>query len=97
MQKLKLIFDSLTRHPQDCLNIKSILFFERQCLSILQLDNLFYVFSFQVRSHRHTDLGNKASLGFMVDPKRFNVAVTRAEALLIIVGDPYVLQQVYMI
>ncbi|XP_072097342.1 RNA helicase Mov10l1 [Mobula birostris] len=33
------------------------------------------------------------SLGFLCNPKRFNVAVTRAKALLILVGNPYVLLQ----
>ncbi|KAK7047869.1 hypothetical protein VNI00_006197 [Paramarasmius palmivorus] len=33
----------------------------------------------------------KRTLGFMANPERFNVAVTRAKALLMIVGDPSVL------
>lgn len=33
------------------------------------------------------------SLGFVANPKRFNVAVTRARALLVVVGNPHVLRQ----
>ncbi|KDR68388.1 hypothetical protein GALMADRAFT_78731 [Galerina marginata CBS 339.88] len=33
----------------------------------------------------------KHTLGFVANPRRFNVAVTRAQAMLIIVGDPHVL------
>ncbi|XP_046395305.1 putative helicase mov-10-B.1 [Ischnura elegans] len=32
-------------------------------------------------------------MGFLTDPKRFNVALTRAMARLIIIGDPYVLSR----
>lgn len=38
------------------------------------------------RNHIETDL--RHTLGFVSHPRRFNVAVTRAKALLIVVGDP---------
>ena len=36
-------------------------------------------------------LGN--GIGFLANPKRFNTAITRAKALLIVIGNPYVLQK----
>ncbi|NXN33871.1 M10L1 helicase, partial [Nycticryphes semicollaris] len=44
-----------------------------------------------VRSCEDLFADDKSCLGFLSDPKRFNVAVTRAKALLIVVGNPHVL------
>ncbi|XP_066040646.1 RNA helicase Mov10l1 isoform X1 [Chamaea fasciata] len=44
-----------------------------------------------VRSQKVVIDDEKQSLGFLCNPKRFNVAVTRAKALLIVVGNPHVL------
>lgn len=32
------------------------------------------------------------NLGLLASPKRFNVSITRAQALLIVVGNPYLLE-----
>jgi len=40
------------------------------------------------------DIDLRYTLGFLSNPKRFNVAITRAHALLIIIGNPHVLVQV---
>ena len=37
------------------------------------------------------DFDARHALGFLVNPKRFNVAVTRAQQLLVIVGNPAIL------
>ncbi|KAK7788775.1 hypothetical protein R5R35_010039 [Gryllus longicercus] len=43
-----------------------------------------------VRSNRNLlDYDYRFRLGFVADPKRFNVAVTRAQSLLIVIGNPY--------
>uniref|UniRef100_A0A3Q2E4J8 Putative helicase mov-10-B.2 n=1 Tax=Cyprinodon variegatus TaxID=28743 RepID=A0A3Q2E4J8_CYPVA len=42
-------------------------------------------------SPRYFDIDKNFSLGFVKNEKRFNVAVTRAKALLIVVGNPLVL------
>lgn len=45
-----------------------------------------------VRSSRKSvEFDLKHTLGFVANPRRFNVAVTRAQALLIVIGDPNVL------
>ncbi|XP_041261262.1 RNA helicase Mov10l1-like [Onychostruthus taczanowskii] len=44
-----------------------------------------------VRSQKVVIDDEKHSLGFLCNPKRFNVAITRAKALLIVVGNPHVL------
>ncbi|NWX99070.1 M10L1 helicase, partial [Nothoprocta ornata] len=44
-----------------------------------------------VRSNEASFFDEKCCLGFLSNPKRFNVAVTRAKALLIVVGNPHVL------
>jgi len=43
-------------------------------------------------SVQHMDFDEKHKLGFVANSKRFNVAITRAQALLIVVGNPFVLQ-----
>ncbi|XP_015267285.1 PREDICTED: putative helicase Mov10l1, partial [Gekko japonicus] len=44
-----------------------------------------------VRSNESSFKEDRHFLGFLTNPKRFNVAITRAKALLIIVGNPHVL------
>ncbi|NWI89849.1 M10L1 helicase, partial [Pitta sordida] len=44
-----------------------------------------------VRSQEGVIDDDKCYLGFLRNPKRFNVAITRAKALLIVVGNPHVL------
>ena len=47
-----------------------------------------------VRSTSDLRADSKHSLGFLTNPKRFNVAITRAQALLVVVGNPHVLAKV---
>ncbi|XP_073471824.1 putative helicase MOV-10 [Aquarana catesbeiana] len=47
-----------------------------------------------VRSTRdYVKFDEEFSLGFLTNPKRFNVAITRAKALLILVGNPIILSK----
>jgi len=44
-------------------------------------------------SPEYVTLDHKHRLGFLADSKRFNVAITRSQALLIVVGNPHILYQ----
>lgn len=44
-------------------------------------------------STEHVRLDYRTKLGFLKNPKRFNVAITRAKALLIVVGNPLILME----
>lgn len=42
-------------------------------------------------SHEHLEFDAKHRLGFLANPKRFNVSLTRAKALVVVIGNPGVL------
>ncbi|XP_068084476.1 putative helicase mov-10-B.1 isoform X2 [Anabrus simplex] len=45
-----------------------------------------------VRANRNLlDVDRKFQIGFLSNPRRFNVAITRAESLLIVIGNPFML------
>eukprot|EP01018_Ginkgo_biloba_P016695 Gb_16361 [translate_table: standard] len=45
-------------------------------------------------SAKYEEFDEKYNLGFLRNPKRFNVAITRAKSLLVVVGNPHVISQV---
>ena len=46
---------------------------------------------------RHNEHDKTFSLGFLSNPRRFNVALTRAKSLLVIVGNPHIISKVLML
>lgn len=45
---------------------------------------------------RHNEFDRVHCLGFLSNPRRFNVAITRAIALLIIIGNPHIISKVLL-
>ncbi|XP_067861022.1 RNA helicase Mov10l1-like [Heptranchias perlo] len=54
-------------------------------------ENLVIIVSTVRSSEENLDEDARYVLGFLSDPKRFNVVITRAKALLIVVGNPHIL------
>lgn len=44
---------------------------------------------------KHNDFDRTHLLGFLSNPRRFNVAVTRAKSLVIVIGNPHIICKVY--
>ncbi|PQQ11118.1 putative RNA helicase SDE3 [Prunus yedoensis var. nudiflora] len=42
---------------------------------------------------KHDEFDRRYCLGFLSNPKRFNVAITRAKALLIVIGNPHIISK----
>lgn len=56
-----------------------------------------YLHSLKLKVRSNEDVASddlQSALGFLSNPKRFNVAVTRPKALLLIVGNPHILSRV---
>lgn len=60
----------------------------------VQCHFLFLFCVFQVRSNEDRFEDDRYFLGFLSNSKRFNVAITRPKALLIVLGNPHVLVRV---
>lgn len=46
---------------------------------------------------KHNEFDKNHCLGFLSNPRRFNVAITRAKSLLIIIGNPHIISKVSLI
>lgn len=82
-EKIRLMMDRLNMPYVKTGSVEEFQGQERQVIIISTVRSNEKLVGFDVR---HT-------LGFLSNPKRFNVAITRAQALMILVGNPHVLAQ----
>ncbi|XP_076313360.1 RNA helicase Mov10l1-like isoform X3 [Tachypleus tridentatus] len=83
VEKIKIFFNSLA--VEYC-KVGSVEEFQGQ-------ERLAIIISTVRACEEYVEFDSLHNLGFLSNPKRFNVAVTRAQGLLVIVGDPLVLSK----
>uniref|UniRef100_A0A5B7BCG1 RNA helicase n=1 Tax=Davidia involucrata TaxID=16924 RepID=A0A5B7BCG1_DAVIN len=81
--KLKKAFESLSRSDIKVGSVEQFQGQERQVIIIST-----------VRSTvKHNEFDRNHCLGFLSNPRRFNVAITRARSLLIVIGNPHIISK----
>uniref|UniRef100_A0A8C8SHY1 RNA helicase n=1 Tax=Pelusios castaneus TaxID=367368 RepID=A0A8C8SHY1_9SAUR len=93
-KQVEKIRQAITRKDKDLMSLPDIKELKMGCVEEFQGQERRVLLISTVRSS--TDflpMDKKFKLGFISNPKRFNVAITRAKALLIVVGNPDVLSQ----
>ncbi|CAK8681576.1 unnamed protein product [Clavelina lepadiformis] len=85
VEKIRMMFKAL--HVND-VKIGSVEEFQGQERKVIILST---VRSYSNLNSTAEEGSLQSALGFLSNPKRFNVSVTRAQALMILIGDPFVL------
>ncbi|XP_065066757.1 RNA helicase Mov10l1-like [Rhopilema esculentum] len=81
VEKIRLVLESVNLQG---IKVGSVEEFQGQERQIIIISTVRSNESFVTFDQRH-------ALGFLSNPKRFNVAITRAQALLIVIGNPHIL------
>ncbi|XP_067414809.1 helicase MOV-10 [Emydura macquarii macquarii] len=93
-KQVEKIRQAITRKDKDLMNLPDIKELKVGCVEEFQGQERRVLLISTVRScTEYLPMDKKFKLGFVNNPKRFNVAITRAKALLIVVGNPAVLSQ----